>query len=106
MGRFFGGKKGIVSDASADITDQRGIFSMFDQYYSRRLGGWSIPAVSGGDQQLISGSYTIQLFDSPGILTVNKSVSVDIFIIGGGGAGGRSYGDNDTGKGGGGAGQA
>lgn len=105
MGRFFGGKKGVVSNASADVSNQRGIFSMFDQYYSRRRGGWAIPGTSGGDQQLVVGSYTVELFDSPGTLTVNRSINVDIFLIGGGGAGGRSYGDNDTGKGGGGAGQ-
>lgn len=108
MGRFFGGKIGTGINASNELTSLKGVFSLFDVFYSRTRGGWFIPRIGGSDSSYVFNGYQCYVFSSVGngVLTVSEPGNIDVFLIGGGGAGGRSYGDNDTGKGGGGAGQA
>lgn len=104
--RWLGGVFGNTVGSDTPANNTTGVFSMEQQYYIRQEGGWLPPAASGGNQQVLFGNYQLEVFTSPGTLTVDRPVSVDIFLIGGGGAGGASYGNNDTAKGGGGAGQA
>ena len=111
MGRLFGGKIGFVQGANLDFQSLSGVFSIFDQYYSKRRGGWKNALATGGDNLLLyldsnGNIWTVLEFTQPGTLVCNEPGLCDVFMIGGGGAGGRSYGNNDTGKGGGGAGMA
>ena len=104
--RWIGGVFGNTVGSDTAVSSTSGVFSMEQQYYIIQEGGWLPAAVEGGNQEISFGNYNLQVFTAPGTLTINRSTSVDIFLIGGGGAGGAAYGDNDTGKGGGGAGHA
>jgi hypothetical protein len=104
--RWLGGVFGNTVGSDTPASSTTGVFSIEQQYYIMAEGGWLPPAASGGNQEITFGSYTLQVFTSPGTLTIARATSFDIFLIGGGGAGGAAYGNNDVGKGGGGAGQA
>ena len=87
MGRFFGGKIGLVQDAGVYLASLKGVFSISDQYYSKRRSGWKLQFAAGGDNtyQFVDtqgDTWTILEFTQPGTLVCNEPGVCDVFING------------------------
>ena len=74
MGRFLGGRFGNIASISPGVDAESGIYSMPDQYYSRREGGWKridgLHATGGVISDYESGGkkYRAHVFASTGCL--------------------------------------
>lgn len=102
---FFGGLFGVVNSTQDEGVPaiQSGIYSLDDQYYSARDGGWTVPytgTVTGGTVYpgvTIDGSpYNVHKFTHPnsatlviaGPPTASRITDIDITVVAGGGGGG------------------
>ena len=102
MGRFIGGRFGSIVPIAPGTDATSAIYSIHDQYYSRRDGGWVSPqgmtATGGEVSDYVVGSdiYRAHVFTSSGAFNVTAqgtlSTSVDVLVVGSGGGGGSSGG--------------
>lgn len=104
-GAIVGNTSGVSSQTTSTFT-----VAATDAANNQTTRSFSIvvnPLASGGTiTTFVSGANTwrIHAFTSNSNFVANKTLTADIFLVGGGGAGGYGLGDQDTGKGGGGAG--
>ena len=106
MSKYFGGIFGNTNPVTANVSGQKGVYTLIDQYFSKQEGGWEIGMSASGGTEVTYNSKKIHIFKSTGTFTVNTvgPGSIEYVIIGGGASGGAN-GTNAYGTGGGGAGQ-
>ena len=107
--KIFGSRAGLALTATTSVGGLKGgVYSISDQYYSKRRGGWGLAMEASGGTTVDYNDKRIHIFKSSGSFTVTElngtPGSVEYVIIGGGASGGSS-GTNAYGGGGGGAGQ-
>ena len=97
MPKWIGNYVGIARSFASYINDggaESGIYSMFDQYYAKKLDGWG-GLLSSGGTKTFSGDQTIHTFNSgPDTLQLTGvgSRTAKVLVIGGGGGGGEGAG--------------
>ena len=101
MGRFIGGRFGSIVSIAPNTDAPSGIYSMPDQYYSKRDGGWvrtvGLEASGGVVSDYIENGkrYRAHVFASSGTFSVtgtgNLPAECDFLVIAGGGGGGGAY---------------
>ena len=110
MPKWIGNRFGSIVPIAPGDNAPSAVYNIFDQYYSRKDGGWIQPvSITGGTAY---GPVTIDgaarfvcKFTSPGTFTLSgaDTTNARILVVGGGGAGG-SFNPGNYGGGGGGAG--
>ena len=111
MGRFIGGRFGSIVPISPGTDAPSAVYSIYDQYYSKRDGGWyeesGLTATGGvvSDYTTAPGDvYRAHIFTTTGKFAVTEigdfGSNVEYLVVAGGGGGGTHGGGNAGGGGG------
>lgn len=106
MGRFLGGRFGSIHPVLTGRLPASGIFTINDQYYISRDGGWIKPITATGGTVFTPGDgYKYHAWTTsatPGFEITDGSAPVEILVVAGGGGGGSytgtAYTDGTTGQ--------
>ena len=63
MSKYFGGIFGNTNPVTANVSGQKGVYTLIDQYFSKQEGGWEIGMSASGGTEVTYNSKKIHIFN-------------------------------------------